>query len=158
MNKVVSIEDIVPLIKEQLNYNGTVRFTPKGNSMLPTLRNNKDSVTLKSPVFPLKKYDIAFYVRDNGQYVLHRIVDIPKDGTYTMRGDNQFVNEKGITQEQIIGIVEQFSRKGKEYSGTENFYKLYCVVWCKTVKIRKWLRKLRHIAGKIKRKLLGTVR
>lgn len=63
----MSIEDIVPLIKEQLNYNGTVRFTPKGNSMLPTLRNNKDSVTLKSPLFPLKKYDIAFYVRDNGR-------------------------------------------------------------------------------------------
>ena len=49
-------------------------------------------------------------------------------------------------------------RKGKEYSGTEMSYKLYCIVWCKTVKIRKWLRKLRHIAGKIKRKLLGIVR
>ena len=48
MNKVVSIEDIVPLIKEQLNYNGTVRFTPKGNSMLPTLRNNKDCLLYTS--------------------------------------------------------------------------------------------------------------
>lgn len=75
-----------------------------------------------------------------------------------MCGDNQFVNEKGITQEQIIGIVEHFSRKGKEYSGTEMSYKFYCIVWCKTVKIRKWFRKLRHIAGKIKRKLLGIVR
>ena len=37
-------------------------------------------------------------------------------------------------------------------------YKFYCIVWCKTVKIRKWFRKLRHIVGKIKRKLLGIVR
>lgn len=111
MNKVVSIEDIVPLIKEQLNHNGTVRFTPKGNSMLPTLRNNKDSVTLKSPLFPLKKYDIAFYVRDNGQYVLHRIVDIPKDGTYTMRGDNQFVNEKVSLRNRLLELWNTFQEK-----------------------------------------------
>lgn len=155
MKKVVSIDDIVPLMKEQINREGYVKFTPKGNSMLPTLRNNKDSVTLGKPNFPLKKYDIAFYLRDNGQYVLHRVVKKEKNDTYVMRGDNQFRDEKGLREEQIIGVVKNFTRKGKEYTQDEISYKIYCVVWCKTVKVRKVLRKLRRIAGKIKRKLLG---
>lgn len=155
MKKVVSIDDIVPLMKEQINREGCVRFTPKGNSMLPTLRNNKDSVTLEKPKFPLKKYDIAFYLRDNGQYVLHRVVRIEKNGTYVMRGDNQFSDEKGLREDQVIGVVKNFTRKGKEYTQSELSYKMYCAIWCKTVTGRKVLRKLRRIAGKIKRRLLG---
>ena len=55
----------MPLIEEQINHSGFVTFTPRGNSMLPLLRNNKDTITLKKPDFPLKKYDIAFYKRDS---------------------------------------------------------------------------------------------
>lgn len=155
MNKVVSIDEIVPLMKEQINRDGCVKFTPKGNSMLPTLRNNLDSVTLMKPRFPLKKYDIVFYLRDNGQYVLHRIVKAEPDGTYIMRGDNQFCNEAGLRAEQIIGVVKKFTRKGREYTGDEWFYKLYCIIWCRAVNLRRVLRRMRIIAGKIKRKLLG---
>lgn len=158
MNKVVSIDDIVPLIKEQLDKNGCIKFTPKGNSMLPTLRNNKDCVTLRKPVFPLKRYQIAFYLRDNGQYVLHRVVKVEKSNTYGMRGDNQFRIEKGVRENQIIGVVNSFTRSGKEYYGNERTYKFYCVLWNKTVKLRKILRKTRILAGKIKRRIIGIVR
>lgn len=154
MNKIVSIEDIVPLMKEQIEKNCCVKFTPKGNSMLPTLRNNKDIVTLERPVFPLKKYQIAFYLRDSGQYVLHRVIKVEKDGTYVMRGDNQFFNEEGLRNDQIIGVVKNFTRKGKEYTGQEVTYRIYCVLWNKAVKFRKILRKFRIFAGKIKRKIL----
>ena len=34
--------------------------------------------------------------RKDGKYILHRVVKVCKDGTYTMRGDNQIYNEKGI--------------------------------------------------------------
>ena len=54
MSKKVSIEDVMPLIEEQINHSGFVTFTPRGNSMLPLLRNNKDTITLKKPDFPLK--------------------------------------------------------------------------------------------------------
>ena len=158
MNKVVSIDDIVPLIKEQLDKDGCVKFTPKGNSMLPTLRNNKDCVTLGRPELPLKKYQIAFYVRDNNQYVLHRVVKVEKSNTYVMRGDNQFRNEKGVRENQIIGVVKSFTRNGKEYYGNERTYKFYCILWYKTVKLRKILRRIRIFAGKIKRKIIGIFR
>lgn len=153
MNKIVSMEDIVPLMKEQIINNGEVTFTPKGNSMLPMLRNGKDIVTLGKPQFPLKKYDLPLYEREGGKYILHRVVDVNND-TYVMRGDNQFINEPGIKEEQIIGVVKNFTINNKKYSCDSRVYMLYCKVWVNTVRIRRILRIMRRYAGKIKRKIL----
>ena len=153
MNKLVSIDEIAPIMKEQMKYGGKVVFTPKGNSMLPLFRSNRDTVTLTKPQFPLKKYSIVFYQRQNGQYVLHRLVG-RRGQYYIMRGDNQYINENNITKEQIIAVVSEFCRNGKSYNITDKTYKLYYLFWTNTVHIRRYYRILRRIAGKIKRKLL----
>ena len=153
MSKIISMDDIIPLMKEQLEHNGEVTFTPKGVSMLPMLRSNRDTVTLCRVRFPLKKYQVALYLRDNGQYVLHRIVGIEHD-RYIMRGDNQFIDEPGIREDQIIAIVDRFNRKGREYTCSSKLYILYYKIWVNTVGIRKGLRRARRIAGKLKRKIL----
>lgn len=157
MNKIVSMEDLIPLMKEQIKNNGEVTFTPKGNSMLPLLRNNKDTVTLCKAEFPLKKYDVPLYVRENGKYVLHRVVAIEND-SYVMRGDNQFINEPGIREEQIIGIIHSFTRKNKRYDCNSIAYRLYCKIWVNTVGMRKCLKIMRRLAGRIKRKVLRIFR
>lgn len=154
LNKVVAMEDIIPLIKEKINEGGKAKFTPKGNSMLPMLRNNLDTVTLAKPVFPLKKYEIPLYIRKNGQYVLHRVVGMQGD-TYVMRGDNQFYNECGIEDEQIIGVVTSFTRKGKDYSCNSLSYRIYCKLWVESARFRIYYRRVRRFAGKVKRKILG---
>ncbi len=157
MNKTVAMEDIIPLIKEQIEKDGEVTFTPKGNSMFPMLRNNKDTVTIEKAVFPLKKYQIPLYVRENGAYVLHRVVKVEKDG-YVMRGDNQFMDEHGITEAQIIGVVSRFTRKNKTYYCNAKSYILYYKIWINTVSFRKYLRVLRRFAGKVKRKIIRVFR
>lgn len=157
MSKLVTIEEIVPVIKEQMNNDGKVSFTPKGNSMLPLFRNNMDVVTLSKPQFPLKKYSIAFYERENGTYVLHRVIG-RKNQQYTMRGDNQYRNEPGISEEQIIAVVTEFVRKGKACEVTNRRYQLYCICWTNTVYIRMIYKIIRYIAGKVKRKILCKVR
>lgn len=157
MSKLVSIEEIVPVIKEQINNDGKVSFTPKGNSMLPLFRNNMDVVTLSKPQFPVKKYSIAFYERENGTYVLHRVIGRKKQ-QYTMRGDNQYRNEYGISEEQIIAVVTEFVRQGKVCKVTNRRYRWYCICWTKTVYIRKIYKIFRHIAGKVKRKISHKVR
>lgn len=153
MNKIVAMDDIMPLIREQMQNNGAVSFTPRGSSMLPMLRNNKDTVTLCRAEFPLKKYDLPLYVRDNGHYVLHRVVGV-EENCYVMRGDNQFLDEPGIRDEQIIGIVHSFTRKNKTYDCKSPKYMLYCRIWVNTAGLRKYFRILRRIAGKIKRRIL----
>lgn len=154
MNKSVLMEDIIDIIIEQIDKDGSVKFTPRGVSMLPVIRNNQDTVTLEKPVFPLKKYDVAFYVRDNGKYVLHRVIAVKKD-SYTMRGDNQFRSESGIREDQIIAVATCFEKDGKTIYFRSRKHKLFAFYWCNTVCLRKVYKKTRRLLGKIKRKLIG---
>lgn len=112
----VPLKQLLPIIEEQMSAGGLVTFSPRGISMLPLIREGKDSVTLCRPPKRLKKYDLPLYRRDSGQFVLHRVVAVKKDGTYTMCGDNQWVLEHGIRQDQIIAVVSSLHRDGKDIS------------------------------------------
>ena len=95
--KELQLEQLMPLWKERLEAGQRVRFSPKGISMLPLLRQGTDSVLLSPPPARLKKYDIVLYQREDGKYVLHRIIEVDESGmVYTCIGDNQFVKEPGL--------------------------------------------------------------
>ena len=95
-SKEVQLEELMPIIRESLAAGNNVRFLPKGVSMLPMLRQGTDSVLLSPLPETLKKYDLPLYQRDNGQYVLHRIVKTGE--TYTCVGDNQFFWKPGCVE------------------------------------------------------------
>ena len=124
---VVSLEEIMPIIREQIANGCAVMFSPRGMSMLPMLKEGRDTVTISAPDSKLKKYDIILYRRANGKYVLHRIVGVGE--TYTCIGDNQFVLEKGIEHEQVIAVCTSFTRGGKEHSVNAPFWRAYAVFW-----------------------------
>lgn len=112
-------------MEEQLALGKTVSFGPKGTSMLPLIRQNIDTIVLKSPPDRLKKYDLPLYRRENGQFVLHRVVGFDKDG-YMTCGDNQNIYEHGVKQSQIIAIAVGMNR-GDEYVSFDNKeYIRYC--------------------------------
>ncbi len=123
----VNLAEILPIIKEQLALGKEVLFTPNGKSMLPMLTPGVDSVTLRAAPPKLKKYDVPLYRRDNGQFVLHRVVRVMKDGTYLMCGDNLLYKEWNIRHDQIIGVISNFTHNGKQYSCTDFKYRLYCI-------------------------------
>ncbi len=126
----------MPLLREQLAAGRSVTFSPRGTSMLPMLRQGVDRVVLSPLPGRLKKYDLPLYQRENGQYVLHRIV---KTGaTYTCMGDNQFDPEQHLTQGQMIGLVTAFYRGDREYAVTDWRYRGYCRFW-------HYSRPLRHL-------------
>jgi hypothetical protein len=133
------LEKMMPIITEHLNNGCDVVISPKGISMLPMLRQGKDTVTLSPVKNKLKKYDIPLYKRDDGSYILHRIVAI--ENGYVMVGDNQFTYEKGIKQEQIIAVVSAFTRAGKTYSVNGFFYGLYCRFWHYSRPVRHFWRR-----------------
>ena len=122
----VHIADMYPVMAEQLAAGGSVTFGPKGTSMLPLIVQGRDSVTLVRPPERLKKYDIPFYRRSSGQFVLHRVVKVNKDGTYTMCGDNQWEREKGIPHSAVIGVVSELIINGKSVSVHDAAYMRYC--------------------------------
>ena len=143
------LEQLMPLIRERIAIGQSVWLDPKGTSMLPMIRQGKDSVRLSPVPAQLKKYDLPLYQRENGQYVLHRIVKAGK--SYTCVGDNQFELEKGLKHEQMIAVVTAFSREGKRHSVTELRYWAYCRFWHYSRPIRRvWRKVLWHLRRLIK--------
>lgn len=151
LSKDVRLEQVMPLIRERLAEGKKVIFGPKGTSMLPMLRQGIDRVELVAVKGKLKKYDLPFYVRDNGQYVLHRIVKV-RD-TYTCIGDGQYVYEHGVRQDQIIGVMSGYYR-GDEYISAKSWrYQWYCRRWHWTRPIRPHWQKFKvWVVKHIKRK------
>lgn len=117
----------MPLIEEELSAGHNVRFSPSGISMLPMLKEGRDSVVLSPICGKLKIYDLPLYRRPNGQYILHRVVKV-RD-TYTCIGDNQYYNETGVEHRQMIAVVTSFYRKNKEIHTNNLLYQLYCRLW-----------------------------
>lgn len=124
----------MPLIRDRLAAGQSVKFGPRGTSMLPMLRQGIDAVELSPISSKLKKYDLPLYQRSNGQYVLHRIVSVGE--TYTCIGDNQFVFEPDVRHDQMIALVTAFSRDGKRIEVSNPRYLLYCRFWCFTRPVR----------------------
>jgi hypothetical protein len=122
-----SLEEMLPLITEQLALGKCVKFAPYGTSMLPMLRQGIDKVVFAPVCGKLKKYDLPLYRRDDGKFLLHRIVAVGE--TYTCMGDNQFTCEQGIRQDQVIAVVTGFYRKERYYSVENLGYRCYCRVW-----------------------------
>lgn len=138
------MEEMMPLIRETLERGQSVTFSPHGISMLPMIRQGIDTVTISPLPERLKKYDIPLYERRKGKYVLHRIVKTGE--TYTCIGDNQVVFERGLSREQMIGVVTAFTRNGKAHSVNEAGYRLYCSFWHHTRLARRlWRALLRRI-------------
>lgn len=148
------LADLMPLMKEHLAAGRSVQFVTHGTSMRPMLGDGTDEVILTRLTRKLKKYDLPLYQRDNGQFVLHRIVEAGE--TYTCVGDNQFQLEEGIRPDQMIAVVKGFIRKGKRYDVDDLSYRIYCRFWCWSRPIRRfglWFyrgtsRRLKKIFGK----------
>ena len=119
---------------------------PSGSSMLPLIRPDRDTVVIKRRI--PKKYDVVLYKRDNGKYILHRVLKI-KDKEYVMCGDNQWKKEFGITEQQILGVMDGFYSDNKYFEISSYRYKLYVRFWCCFL----WLRKMMIYLFKIVNKL-----
>lgn len=115
-------------MKEALEQDKEVIFTITGISMMPMLYHRRDKVCLVKPHGYLKKYDIPLYVRDNGKYILHRIVKAKGD-QYVTIGDNQWIKESSVSHSQVIGVVKGFWRKNQYISCENAWYFIYCRVW-----------------------------
>ena len=150
-NSDFMLADAIDAIQEVLDSGATFRIYPKGVSMLPLIVESRDSVVLsKCGEVPAKKHDIVLYRRNDGHFVLHRIMKIEKDGTYTMCGDNQLALERKIQAHQIIACVTEIYRAERRISTNSIAYRVYVFLWTK--RPLRWIAFLpRRAARKLKR-------
>ena len=125
-DELFSLADYADTIREVLDSGGEFTLFPRGTSMLPLIVQGRDSLTLeKRSVLP---GDIAFYQRNDGSFVLHRVIAF-SGGSFTMCGDNQLTPEPGIAPAQVIAAVKYLTRRGKRLDSRSPGYRLYRFLW-----------------------------
>ena len=153
----IPMEELYKAIALQLENGGRARLTVTGRSMLPLLRAHRDAVELILVSGQQKKGKIILYRRESGQFVLHRIVGLTKDG-YICCGDNEAAREP-VAHRQLLAVVDGLVRKGKHVSMGHLSYRVYTALWvgffpCRGayIKVRRWCggryRKLRKALKK----------
>lgn len=137
--------------EDVLNKGETLYYTNEGDSMMPLIKQGRDVLIIApKPAGRLQKNDVPLYKRDNGQYVLHRIVKVRKND-YLIRGDNRYNTEKGIEDRHIIGILTGILREGKVINVTDDHYLNYVRDLNRSYPIRYALYKTKRLLLKLKR-------
>lgn len=112
-----------PLINEVISSGGEFCLHPNGHSMMPLIRPGEDMVTIVAPT-ELENDDIVLYVRESGQFVLHRLISTKK-GYCTMFGDNQKALEHKIPIKNVLAKVKYIHRDGEIINFDSKEYKKY---------------------------------
>ncbi len=107
-----------------LNEKGELIYSNVGDSMFPLIQPRDLLIIKKWDGTSLKKYDIPLYKRDNGQYVLHRVIKVRKH-EYVLCGDNRRRKETGISDRHILGVLTAIVRDGKTLSLGAAHYRHY---------------------------------
>ena len=109
-------------IEEVLMSHGKYVGPTVGVSMLPMLKNRRDTIVVLPKTERLKPLDVALYKRGE-TYVLHRVLQVLDTG-YIIRGDNCYADEN-VPEKAVIGVLSEFFRKGKHYVCTDKKYQKY---------------------------------
>lgn len=129
-----------------------------GTSMLPLLQQRRDLfIVRKRGPDRLCVGDVVLYRRPPDKYVLHRIVEI-REKDYVILGDNCVNREYGITDEDIIGVMTGFVRRGKQHAVTEPGYRLYSFIWLHSAGVRIFLKRTTSRVKSGIKKILGIRR
>lgn len=130
--------------EEELRRSGKLIYTNVGDSMMPMLRQKRDLLIVEPrPEGRCRRYDVVLYKRPSGQYVLHRILKVRKDG-YVLCGDNQWFLEQDVPDEWIFGVLTGFVRDGKQISVKDFKYRCYVHLWCDFFWLRAPIVRLRR--------------
>lgn len=123
-------ESFQSFLEKSFDENNPVTVRVTGYSMGPFLKNLRDSVVLiKAHDGNIKKRSIVLFQRQGGEFVLHRIIKINKDGSLTVNGDSQLWTET-IDRKQVSAVAESLIRKGRLVSCGGIAYRAEVWLWC----------------------------
>ena len=131
---LTDMADIVNLSMPFLEMGKEIKFTIVGNSMYPLFCNQRDKAIV-AKCKKVKKRDVILYRREDGSYILHRVVGKGKLG-YKLCGDDQVAIEYPVKKENVIAVMTSFERKGKQYSTKCLWYRMYSFLWCLFIGLR----------------------
>lgn len=133
--KIIDTREYVGALRELTDKGEEAGMIVAGSSMAPFLVHQRDAICFKKPEGELQRGDMVFYQRSNGQFIMHRICRVGRDGFYLV-GDAQTEIEGPIAQKQIFARITRVRRKGK-WIGPEDFWwKFFEKVWIRMIPLR----------------------
>lgn len=148
--RIVDTYEYVSVLKELVEQGKEVSLLISGRSMTPFLVHQRDAICFKKPNRKLRRGDMVFYQRKTGQYVMHRIWKVKKDGYYIV-GDAQTEIEGPVEREQIFAIVTKAKRKGKWIGPGEFWWEFFEKIWIRVVPARVLFEKMYSIIYRLKK-------
>lgn len=131
----------ISTLRELVNEGQEVRLIISGSSMSPFLIHERDSIIFSKPEGPLKRGDMVFYQRPNGQFVMHRILHVKPEGLYII-GDAQTEIEGPVDPSCVFATVKRVNRKGKWIGPSDFWWKFFATVWLWVIPIRGYIIRL----------------
>lgn len=138
--KVVDTRQYISVLRELVEEGREVSMRIAGSSMSPFLCHNRDFIYFKKPERKLRKGDMVFYQRKNGQYVMHRICKVSSTGYYLI-GDAQSDVEGPIYASQIFAIITKIQRKGRWIRPGDFWWEFFEHIWIHLIPWRNVLLK-----------------
>lgn len=160
MHRVVKARSnaIFPVVQDILEDGGKAVIIVTGGSMMPFLRENVDRVELsKAEYSQISRGDIVLILRDNGAYVLHRVIK-KDESSFFMVGDNQQSIEGPLRPDQIIATATAVYRRDKRIDCRNFLLKSLVNIWLALLPYRLNIKKVFCFPYKVMRKVLGKLK
>ena len=140
--KKVDTQEYMSVLRSLTEQGHSVSVLVAGGSMSPFLAGGRDTVFFSKPGSPLRRGDIVFYMRPSGQYVMHRIRKVHRDGRLDIIGDAQTETETGVSPEQVFARADAVCRKGRQLSPGDFLWELFRGPWLLLVPFRHIIMKI----------------
>ena len=148
--KIVSAQDMFPVMLELLDKKRQASFIVTGMSMWPFLCHGRDSVIIEAcDVNRIKKGDIVLISVLGKQYLLHRVTKILPEGFETT-GDGNCFHDGVFPRSFVKARVSCIIRKGKRINCFSIPWKFIFRCWMLLFPVRNQLLFLLRELSKIK--------
>lgn len=128
---------LIPEVERLVNEGICVTMRVKGNSMLPFIRGDRDSVELRKAK-PLRVKSIVLARLADGSYVVHRIVKLSGDDVVLM-GDGNLWGREHCKRTDVVAEVTQILRNGKTISCSCRSERAKASIWMMLLSMRRYL-------------------
>ena len=150
-HKEVKAEGLFTVVREVLDRGSGAKIAVTGMSMYPFLREGIDSVELSKSAFAdIRVGDITVILRDNGQFIMHRVMKKEKDCFY-IAGDAQWWLEGPLNSTQLVAVVRAVWRNDKRIDCSDKAWKLMSRIWMSSRPFRQGIMLLIKIYGRLRR-------
>ena len=153
IERVVDTREYVSVLRGIAEEGKVVSLRIAGSSMSPFLAHDRDYIYFTKPDRELKRGDMVFYQRLNGQYVMHRIWKKKEDAYYIV-GDAQTEIEGPVRREQIFALIIKVKRKGKILQPGSFWWEFFEHIWIRLVPVRRQLTALYSVFYRLRQSVL----